>query len=127
MNYHVTEPAEQDIDRILTETLRRFGARQVDIYAAIIQRGIDLVAAHPERPGSLDRSNIGESVRLFHLELAAGKRGAAAHCLYYITGKLPDGQSGTIILRVLHERMEPRGKLMRSLKVLVGSRADETA
>jgi len=44
------------------------------------------------------------------------RRGGAAHCLYYTTGRLPDGAVGTIILRVLHEHMEPRYKVVRSLK-----------
>lgn len=118
MSYQLTEPAARDIENIIRETLQTFGARQVEIYGRIIERGLDLVGDAPDRPGSLDRSEVADGVRLFHLELAAGRRGAAAHCLYYTTGRLSDGRDGTIILRVLHEHMEPRHKVVRSLKDL---------
>jgi toxin ParE1/3/4 len=74
-----------------------------------------MVCDDPQRPGSIDRSELAPGVRLFHLELAAGRRGGAAHSLYYSTGRLPDGTIGTVVLRVLHERMEPRHKVVRSL------------
>lgn len=116
MNFEITEPAARDIKDILRETLRTLGTVQLTAYAHIIDTGIRLVADTPDRPGSLDRSELAAGVRLFHLELAAGRRGAAAHSLYYSTGRLSDGTMGTIILRVLHEHMEPRYKVVRSLK-----------
>ncbi len=58
-----------------------------------------------------------QGLRLLHLELASGRRGGAAHCLYYTIGTMPNGAPGTIILRVLHEGMEPRYKVARSLWV----------
>lgn len=74
-----------------------------------------MVAEAPDQPGMLARPELGPDVRLLHLELAAGRRGSAAHCLYYTTGLLPDGTIGTIILRVLHEGMESRRKVAQSL------------
>lgn len=115
MRHSLTAAAERDIRNILRETIKAFGVRQLSVYAGIIDRGIELVTENPERGGSLDRSRIAADVRLFHLELAAGRRGAAAHCLYYIKSLLPDGSSGVIILRVLHESMEPRHKIIRAL------------
>lgn len=115
MRYELTEPAERDISGILRDTLKMFGPLQVRTYAGIIQRGIDLVAENPARPASLDRSEIAEGVRLMHLEIAAGRRGAAAHCLYYRQGRLSGGSNGVIILRVLHESMEPRHRIVRTL------------
>ena len=115
MSYEITGPAARDIKHITRETLQTFGARQVAAYGRILAKGIEMVGESPQRPGSLDRSEIAAGVRLFHLELAAGRRGGAAHCLYYTTGRLSDGSTGTIILRVLHERMEPRYKVTRTL------------
>ena len=74
-----------------------------------------MVGDDPERAGSIDRSSVVADVRLFHLELAAGRRGAAAHCLFYTRGRMSNGEAGVIVLRVLHEAMEPRYKLLRSL------------
>jgi toxin ParE1/3/4 len=115
MAYEVTKPAERDIRAILRETLSTFGTWQLDAYAQIIEKGMALVGEDPERPGSIDRSEIAPGVRLFHLELAANRRGAAAHCLYYTIGRMSNGVIGTIILRVLHESMAPRYKVASSL------------
>lgn len=115
MTFEATRSADQDIKEILSDTLKRFGPRQVDVYADIIDKGMVMVGEDPERGGSIDRTEIAPDVRLFHLELAAGRSGAASHCLYYTTGRMSNGAVGTIILRVLHERMEPRHKVVRSL------------
>ena len=109
MSYELTLAAERDIRDILAATLKMFGTHQLAAYAGLIERGLELIAEDPDRAGSLDRSAIVPGVRLFHLELAAGRRGAAAHC------KLSNGEAGVIVLRVLHEGMEPRGKLVRAL------------
>jgi toxin ParE1/3/4 len=116
MRHELTEPAERDIRNILRDTMQMFGPRQVRIYAGIIDRGIELLAQDPERPGTIERSELAPGVRLFHLEIPSGRRGGAAHCLYYVRGRVSDGTMGVIILRVLHERMEPRYRIIRSLR-----------
>lgn len=116
MAYEITEHAERDIRGILRETLKGFGTWQLGVYAQIIEKGMAMVGEDPEWPGSIDRSEVAFGVRLLHLELAAGRSGAAAHCLYYTTGRMSKGVVGTLILRVLHEGMEPRYKVVRSLR-----------
>ena len=116
MSHTLTPAAERDIRDILRETLKRFGTRQLQAYQQIIASGIEMVAENPDRPGSLDRSDILPGLRLWHLALTTGRRGGAAHCLYYRVGKLPDGATGTTVLRVLHEHMEPRHRIVRSLR-----------
>ena len=106
--YRLSEAADEDIDAILRETARSFGLRQRHRYAEIIRIGIDMVASEPERPGSKLRLEIHADIRSFHLELAAGRSGAAAHHLFYATHVFDGGESGVIILRVLHEKMDPR-------------------
>ena len=116
MTFEISLAAERDIRDILRETLKTFGTVQLSAYQGIIGTGMALVAASPMRAGSLPRPEFGDNVRFFHLELAAGRRGGAAHCLYYTPGNLSDGSTGTLILRVLHEHMEPRHKVIRSLR-----------
>ena len=116
MTYEITQAAERDVRDILRKTLKVFGTLQLAAYAGIIEKGMMIIGDDPECAGSIDRSEIAPGVRLFHLELAAGKSGAASHCLYYTTGKMPNGTVGTIILRVLHEHMEPRYRIVRSLR-----------
>lgn len=118
MRHELTEPAERDIRDILRGTMQMFGPRQVQAYARIIQRGIDLICEDPSRPGSLERSEFATGLRFLHLEIAAGRRGGAAHCLYYMKGRLSDGTLGIIVIRVLHEHMEPRHRVTETLKSL---------
>lgn len=105
--YQLTEAAEEDIDAILRETTRLFGPRQRHRYAEIIRIGIDMVASEPERPGSRPRFEFHADIRSFHLELAAGRSGAAAHQLFYARHKFDNGDEGVIVLRVLDEKMDP--------------------
>ena len=123
MTYEITKSAERDIKGVLAETLKYFGTRQLAVYAEIIGKGIKMVTDNPDRAGSFDQSEIAAEVKLFHLELAAGRRGAAAHCLHYTTGMTSSGAIGTIVLRRLHENMEPRYKVIRSLNNFIAQRS----
>lgn len=116
MRHELTQPAERDIRDILRNTMQMFGPLQVRAYASIIERGIELVSEDPDRPGFIERSELAPGVRLLHLEIAAKRRGGAAHCLDYMKGRLSDDKIGVIVLRVLHERMEPRYRVIRTLK-----------
>jgi toxin ParE1/3/4 len=116
VKHRLARQADQDIVDILHDTLKTFGPRQVGMYAELIDRGIKLVADDPLRPASLDRSDIRAGVRSYHLELAAGRRGGAAHKLYFTMTANRDGSSEVIILRVLHERMEPKRRLLQALR-----------
>ena len=121
MKFRLAEPAERDIRNILRETLQMFGPIQVRAYAGIIERGIALIARDPVCLGSVGRDEFAPGVRSLHLEISARRRGGAAHCLYYTTTRLPDGAEAIVIVRVLHERMEPRHRVVRSLKGIAAS------
>jgi len=105
--YRLTEVAADDIRSILRTSARQFGPMQRGLYAILIEKAAFMVAEAPERAGSRDRYDLAEGVRSFHVEHAAGRRGAAAHVLYYLRGALHDGSDGIVIARVLHERMHP--------------------
>jgi toxin ParE1/3/4 len=96
--------------------MQMFGPQQVRAYARIIELGIQLVSGDPDRPTSIERAELAAGVRLLHLEIAARRRGGAAHCLYHMKGRLSDDTIGVIVVRVLHERMEPRHSVIRALK-----------
>jgi toxin ParE1/3/4 len=105
--YRLTPAAEQDIADILRETARMFGPMQRARYAALLGQAAELVAAEPARPGSRRRDDLGPGIRSFHVELAARRRGAASHILYYLQARLEGGDEGIVIARVLHQSMEP--------------------
>ncbi len=112
--YRVTEAAKRDFRTVLHETAEQFGPHQREIIKGLIAKGVEMIAADPERGGSWDRAAILPGLRAFHLEHAAGRRGAAAHMLYYMIAPAPDGAPCVIILRLLHESMEPGRHVARA-------------
>lgn len=113
-SYRITESAKRDFRAVLKETQEHFGTRQREIYKRLIAKGVEMVAAEPGRSGSWDRGGVVPGLRAFHLENAAGKRGTAAHTLYYGTERSPDGSPCVVILRLLHESMEPKLHIART-------------
>ncbi len=105
--YRYTRTAGADIAGILRYTTTRFGRRQRLRYAELIDRAAEMIAEDPMQPGSRQRGEVAPGVRSFHVELAGRSRGAAAHVLYYIEQQQDDGNADVLILRVLHERMDP--------------------
>lgn len=75
-----------------------------------------MVADDPSRPASVERPDIRDGVRSFHLEHAAKRRRGASHLLYYVERVGADGEAEVVILRVLHESMEPKKRLVRVLR-----------
>lgn len=116
--YRFTTLADADIEGILTHTLQEFGDGQLELYAALIEKAAQMIGEVPLRPSSRARNELGPSVRSFHVEVAAGRRGAGSHILYYIPGDLDDGTNGAIVLRVLWDGMEPRPLVERGLNEL---------
>lgn len=114
--YLITDAAKQDFKAILKETRELFGPRQRAIYKRLISEAVKMLAAEPTRGGSWDRGGIIPGLRAFHLEHAADKSGAAAHMLYYAVERLTDGSQRVVILRLLHESMEPRMHIARTSK-----------
>ncbi|OJX68588.1 type II toxin-antitoxin system RelE/ParE family toxin [Magnetospirillum sp. 64-120] len=110
MTIRLTLLAALDVETILNETAATFGHRQMHAYADIIDRAVSQIDADPMRPGSRECWGFSAPIRQYHLELAAGRRGAAAHSLYYRID--PEAVS---VLRVLHQRMEPATHLIAAL------------
>lgn len=116
MKYRLTLLAERDVAAILRKTRKQFGSGQVRRYANVIERGVAMVAAEPMRPSSMERAEMGKGVRSFHLELAAKRRHGASHILYFLETSGPHGERELVILRVLHESMEPKRRLIAALR-----------
>jgi toxin ParE1/3/4 len=115
VSYRLTEAAASDVSNILRETTRQFGPVQRRRYAALITRAIELAADQPDRPGSRSREDLAAGLRSLHVEMAAGRRGAAAHVVHYLREQLEYGNDGIAVVRVLHERMEPLRHMTRGL------------
>jgi toxin ParE1/3/4 len=111
-DFRYSERADADISEILLETERRFGPRQQSSYAGLIDKAAGMVGENPDRAGSQSRPDLGAGIRSFPIRLAAGRRGAAAHTLYY---RIDPAEQRVLILRLLHDRMEPARHLTEDL------------
>lgn len=111
--YLVTNAAKLDFKTVLKETSEQFGTRQRAVYKRLIAKAVKMVADEPGRVGSWDRGGVVPGLRAFHLEQAAGKIGAAGHALYYAVEQLPDDSQRVVVLRLLHESMEPKLHITR--------------
>ncbi len=127
MRLRLTAEADADIVRALRQTRKLFGTRQVAVYADIIDRGVAMVAENPSRPSSMQRSDIREGVKSFHLELVTRRRHSASHLLYFKEMKASDGVSEVVVIGVLHERMEPKRRLSRVLRGMDFGENDDAA
>ena len=108
----LTREAERDLAEVARYTVATFGAEQAMRYAALIEHAFALLAENPHRPVSRERTELRAGVRSLHLSRAAARRHAASHVLYYHLVAGVDGAQDVVILRVLHERMEPLQRLV---------------
>lgn len=107
--FRVARPAQADLANILATSAERWGTEGRRRYAILLAAGMRMVAADPGSPLTQARQELLPGLRSFHSQHARGdapqaKVRAPVHVLYDRAV-----QPGLIeIVRVLHERMEPR-------------------
>jgi toxin ParE1/3/4 len=74
------------------------------------------LADDPYRAGSRAHPEFGYIVRSIHLDWVAGRRGAARHELFYAVHPIGAGNEELVILRVLHDAMDPAGRVKAALR-----------
>jgi toxin ParE1/3/4 len=116
----VSKQAEADIRAILRDTKRIFGERQVHAYTALIESGLRMIAEDPFRPACQKRNEIEDGVRSLHLKNVPRHRRSSSHLIYFMEVETKDGDCELVVIGVLHERMEPRRRLAKSLRDLAG-------
>lgn len=109
MEYTIAPKARNDIAAILTWSEENFGPLTMKRYARLIETAIAEVATDPNLPGSIERTEIADKCRtyhLFHARKKAGKPGSRIskprHFLLYrvIESNVVE------IARVLHDSMD---------------------
>jgi toxin ParE1/3/4 len=108
VRYRLSAAAQSDILDILAWLQAQFGEGARRRYEALIVAALRDIATQPERPGSLERPELGTAVRSWHLRLsqehARTEPGIVRHPRHFLVYRL---QSGVIVIgRVLHEAME---------------------
>jgi toxin ParE1/3/4 len=107
--FRISPPARTDLARILAASAERWGTEGRRRYASVLAAAMRQVAADPQGPTTRDRAELAPGVRSLH---ARHVRGLApeprvkrpVHIVYYRSA----GSDVIEIVRVLHERMEPR-------------------
>jgi toxin ParE1/3/4 len=99
--YRLSLAARGDLRTILAQSAAKFGASQRRRYAELLFEAMHRVAEDPTRAGSVDRRSIEPGLRSYPVSLAARRRSAAVHILFY---KRADG--GVLIVRILHDAMD---------------------
>lgn len=100
--------AREDIARILTASLERWGREGRTRYARLLEAAIHRIAAAPKGAATQLRPELSRGLRSLHLRLVrldepSIRIKTPVHVLYY-----REVRPGIIeVIRVLHERMEP--------------------
>jgi toxin ParE1/3/4 len=107
--FRLSEPAKTDLAHILATSAERWGIEGRRRYAALLAAAMRRAAGDPVGPLTRDCTKILPGIRSFHVRYARGDAPESTvrtpvHILYYRRVR-----PGLIeIVRVLHERMEPR-------------------
>lgn len=106
--YRLSDAAQRDVLDILGWTQEQFGEAARLRYEALIVAALRDVASQPDRPGSLDRPELGAGVRSWHLRLsrehARPALGGVRRPRHFLVYRLEPGL--VVIGRILHDAME---------------------
>jgi toxin ParE1/3/4 len=107
--FRLSRLAEADLTHILATSESRWGPEARRRYAAVLAAAMRRVAAEPEGATTRERAELLPGIRSFHIRQAGRDTSEAkvrrpVHIVYYRAAS-PDLIE---IVRVLHERMEPR-------------------
>lgn len=107
--YRLSEPAKADITGILRRSKEVHGAQARIRYRACLSAAMRRVADDPQGPSTVNRADLDPGIRSFHIRHSRAESREMpvvnpVHVLFYRV----KGSSIVEIVRVLHERMEPR-------------------
>ena len=107
--YRLTKSATRDIGSILRTSEVRHGRDARTRYAALLLAAMRCVAEYPEGRSTSDRSELRPGLRSFHIRHSRDESREApvanpVHVIFYRVIQ----RDVVEIVRVLHDRMEPR-------------------
>jgi toxin ParE1/3/4 len=107
--YRLSEPAKADIAAILRRSEELHGSAARVRYRACLTAAMRRVAADPEGRSTVDRAELDPGIRSFHIRHRSDESREVpvvnpGHVLFYRMRQ----PGGVEIVRVLHDRMEPR-------------------
>jgi toxin ParE1/3/4 len=108
LRYRLSEAAQSDILGILAWSQEQFGEAARKRYETLIVTALRDIAAQPDRPGSLERPELGAEVRSWHLRLSRERArtdtGVVRQPRHFLIYRVELGM--IVVSRVLHDAME---------------------
>ena len=108
VQYRLSAAAQADIVDILAWTHEHFGHAARTRYETLIITALRDIAHQPERPGSLERHDLGGDVRSWHLRLSRKRAdtysGIVRRPRHFLVYRMEGGV--VVVGRVLHDAME---------------------
>jgi toxin ParE1/3/4 len=109
VRYRLSQPAKADIAAILRRSEELHGKEARIRYRACLAAAMRRVAADPEGRSTIDRAELVPGIRSFHIrhsrdESCETRVANPVHVLFYRAIR----SGGVEIVRVLHDRVEPR-------------------
>lgn len=96
--------ARADIANLLEQSLDRFGTAAQRRYERLLSAALKALLSDPDRPGAIERPELGDGVRSFHLRHVR-RRSAVTRPRHLILYRI--GADGVLeVGRVLHDAME---------------------
>ncbi len=106
--YRLSKAAQADVTEILAWTQAQFGGAARLRYESLIVAALRDVATQPDRPGSIERPELGADVRSWHLQLSRGQMGTGAGVVrrprHFLIYRIEPAL--LVVGRVLHDAME---------------------
>lgn len=106
--YRLSAAAQADLIDTLAWTHERFGESARERYEALVVAALRDISSQPDRAGSIERPELGEGVRSWHLRLSRERARMATGIVrrprHFLIYRIEN--SLVVIGRVLHEAME---------------------
>lgn len=108
LRYRLSDAAQADVINILAWTHEQFGEVARLRYESLIVAALRDVATQPDRPGSIERPELGPGVRSWHLRLSRDHVAAGAEAVrrprHFLIYRIEPAL--LVVGRVLHDAME---------------------
>jgi len=108
VEYRLAQPARRDIAKILSKSRADHGDEAERRYRALLLVAFKRIAADPKGISTIGREQVVPGLRSFHIRHSRNESPEApvARAVHLIVYRI-DEVGRVVILRVLHERMDP--------------------
>lgn len=100
-----SDEALEDLADIREYTVAFFGERQAERYEALLGQAFSDIEEDPYRPYSTARPDLGESFRIYRVELSRHRSGTGVKSSRHVVIYVDFSEQGIGVSRILHDSM----------------------